>query len=213
MESVTVLEQPKLFLEERIERIKLEHIEKINDRDGLRELPENESLFKCPHCRYIFDIFEPQCAPILTMLCNKDDVVCPNCGMNGSDLMCRVDAYSVFLKIYDITSCRKGVTIPGVEICPICDRAMCPDCYNHDCVALSRVTGYIQSVDGWNIGKKQELIDRKRYDIGRNGDTTFAKKVERTKNKNTKKEELRDKITERPRLLREGQQYLNKYLA
>lgn len=208
MESVTVLEQPKASLK-RIEIV--EHVEKINDRYELKELPENISMFKCPHCRYIFDIFEPQCAPILTMLCDKEDIVCPNCGMNGLELMCKVDSYSVYIKMNDIVSCRRGVAIPGVEICPVCDRAMCPRCFNHDCVALSRVTGYIQSVDGWNVAKKQELLDRKRYDINRDGDTTFAKKVERTKNKNTKKEELRNKREERPRLLREGQRCLSIY--
>jgi len=31
---------------------------------------------------------------------------------------------------------------------------------------LSRVTGYIQAVSGWNEGKKQELKDRKRYGWG-----------------------------------------------
>ncbi|MCK4458686.1 MAG: hypothetical protein KAU52_03060 [Methanosarcinales archaeon] len=28
---------------------------------------------------------------------------------------------------------------------------------------LSRVTGYLQAVSGWNAAKKQELEDRKRY--------------------------------------------------
>jgi ribonucleoside-triphosphate reductase len=28
---------------------------------------------------------------------------------------------------------------------------------------LSRITGYLQSVEGWNRGKRQELKDRKRY--------------------------------------------------
>jgi ribosome-binding protein aMBF1 (putative translation factor) len=29
----------------------------------------------------------------------------------------------------------------------------------------SRITGYYQNVEGWNLGKRKELKDRKRYDI------------------------------------------------
>jgi anaerobic ribonucleoside-triphosphate reductase len=32
-------------------------------------------------------------------------------------------------------------------------------------IQLSRVTGYIGDVKGWNAGKQQELKDRKRYDM------------------------------------------------
>ncbi|MCK4811705.1 MAG: hypothetical protein KAS74_05485 [Methanosarcinales archaeon] len=31
---------------------------------------------------------------------------------------------------------------------------------------LSRVTGYLQAVSGWNAAKRQELEDRKRYGGG-----------------------------------------------
>ncbi len=41
----------------------------------------------------------------------------------------------------------------------------CPNCNSTNIEHLSRVTGYIQAVSGWNAAKKQELMDRKRYDI------------------------------------------------
>ena len=55
--------------------------------------------------------------------------------------------------------------VQGIEYCPICGHAMCPVCKNHNVEQLSRVTGYISSVGGWNDSKKQELKDRQRYQI------------------------------------------------
>ncbi|SES78775.1 ribonucleoside-triphosphate reductase class III catalytic subunit [Methanococcoides vulcani] len=39
----------------------------------------------------------------------------------------------------------------------------CENCGSDNVEQLSRVTGYIQAVGGWNAAKKQELEDRKRY--------------------------------------------------
>jgi len=39
----------------------------------------------------------------------------------------------------------------------------CPRCGSENVEQMSRVTGYIQAVSGWNAAKKQELKDRKRY--------------------------------------------------
>ena len=39
----------------------------------------------------------------------------------------------------------------------------CPRCGSDHLEYLSRVTGYLQSVSGWNEAKKQELMDRNRY--------------------------------------------------
>ena len=39
----------------------------------------------------------------------------------------------------------------------------CPRCGSDHLEYLSRVTGYLQSVSGWNEAKKQELKDRNRY--------------------------------------------------
>ena len=59
--------------------------------------------------------------------------------------------------------------VPGLSTCPICGHAMCPVCSNHSVSQISRVTGYMSSVDGWNEAKKQELKDRRRNNItGRN---------------------------------------------
>lgn len=40
---------------------------------------------------------------------------------------------------------------------------ICPKCKSENVQHLSRITGYLQSVEGWNKGKRQELLDRKRY--------------------------------------------------
>ncbi len=40
--------------------------------------------------------------------------------------------------------------------------------FDHGGKALShysRITGYVQSIDNWNKGKRQEFLDRKRYTI------------------------------------------------
>ena len=53
--------------------------------------------------------------------------------------------------------------VAGIAYCPTCGKPMCPVCHRHNVSQLSRVTGYIQEVGGWNKGKQQELMDRKRY--------------------------------------------------
>ena len=53
----------------------------------------------------------------------------------------------------------------GTAKCPVCGHYMCPNCYSHACDILSRVTGYMQIVSGWNTAKKQEFEDRERYDL------------------------------------------------
>jgi len=68
------------------------------------------------------------------------------------------------LKALDRPACMS--TVPGIAFCPQCGEAICPVCGRHGVVQLSRVTGYIGSVSGWNEGKKQELKDRKRYALG-----------------------------------------------
>jgi anaerobic ribonucleoside-triphosphate reductase len=39
----------------------------------------------------------------------------------------------------------------------------CPNCSSRELDHISRITGYLQAVSGWNSAKKQELKDRKRY--------------------------------------------------
>jgi hypothetical protein len=137
-----------------------------NDREDvyemLRSLPENKTMYKCMCCNYIFDTSQGGYANILMIL--RGHAYCPRCGMKNPELMCKVDAYSVVLKLKGF-KCGNGDIVAGAELCPVCNRSFCPKCHNHSVVALSRVTGYVQSVDGWNNGKKQELKDRQRYAI------------------------------------------------
>jgi anaerobic ribonucleoside-triphosphate reductase len=55
--------------------------------------------------------------------------------------------------------------ISGIEYCPLCGKAVCPECGSHDVTQISRVTGYLQDVSGWNASKQQELKDRMRYSV------------------------------------------------
>jgi len=50
--------------------------------------------------------------------------------------------------------------------CPLCGNPVCPDCMNHKVDQLSRVTGYMAAVSGYNVAKKQEFKDRTRHNIG-----------------------------------------------
>ena len=53
--------------------------------------------------------------------------------------------------------------VPTTTVCPICGNPVCPDCMNHNVEIISRVTGYLSTVSGWNEAKKQEFEDRNRY--------------------------------------------------
>ena len=53
--------------------------------------------------------------------------------------------------------------VEGVAFCDVCDAPMCPICGCHNVAQISRVTGYISDVGGWNESKRQELKDRVRY--------------------------------------------------
>jgi anaerobic ribonucleoside-triphosphate reductase len=55
--------------------------------------------------------------------------------------------------------------VPGIDYCGLCGNPMCPVCKRHLVTQLSRVTGYIQDVSGWNRAKQQELRDRKKYSL------------------------------------------------
>lgn len=66
--------------------------------------------------------------------------------------------YFAFTK--DMTVCMNDFHVAGGLL------DTCPNCKSDNVEHLSRVTGYIQAVDGWNNGKKQELKDRRRYGAG-----------------------------------------------
>lgn len=80
--------------------------------------------------------------------------VCPHCGQMNLKKMCARDH----------CNCTHDV-IPSVAYCPDCGEGMCPICGSHDVNQISRVTGYMSDVTGWNAGKRQELLDRKKYNL------------------------------------------------
>ena len=53
--------------------------------------------------------------------------------------------------------------VEGVAFCDKCGAPMCPVCGCHNVSQISRVTGYLSDVAGWNAAKQQELRDRTRY--------------------------------------------------
>ncbi len=58
----------------------------------------------------------------------------------------------------DMTVCLSCYKVnPGLK-------DQCPGCGSEDIEHISRITGYLQAVSGWNGAKRQELKDRKRYD-------------------------------------------------
>lgn len=101
--------------------------------------------FKCHVCHVVFREDQMENAG-----------VCPNCGAtSGIEAMCPMDH----------THCTCGDVIEGLAYCPICKRAMCPVCGCHDVIQVSRVTGYLADVSGWNEGKQAELRNRHRYNV------------------------------------------------
>lgn len=56
-------------------------------------------------------------------------------------------------------------TVPLTMNCPLCGNPCCPECMNHKVEQLSRVTGYLSTVGNWGAAKKQEFIDRQRYNV------------------------------------------------
>lgn len=59
-------------------------------------------------------------------------------------------------------NCPGETVVDLIATCKVCGEPMCPDCSNHNVHQLSRVTGYLSNVSGWNAAKKQELKDRNR---------------------------------------------------
>ena len=80
--------------------------------------------------------------------------VCPVCGNVHLTEMCPNDT----------CTCTHS-PMGGIAFCEICGEPVCPICGAHDVVQLSRITGYIQDVSGWNAGKRKELELRRRYAV------------------------------------------------
>lgn len=102
----------------------------------------NMIKYKCHNCLLIIDetvILPENRCPICKEICIK---MCERDHCNCSHDMVETIAY-----------------------CPVCGAACCPKCGCHDVTQISRVTGYLQEVNGWNAGKQQELKDRTRYNV------------------------------------------------
>ena len=83
------------------------------------------------------------------------DVNCPNCNIDlALKPMCSRD---------NIT-CNHDI-VDSLAYCPDCGEPMCPICGCHDVSQISRITGYMGDVAGFNAGKAQELKDRHRVNI------------------------------------------------
>lgn len=77
---------------------------------------------------------------------------------------------STFLRhAYDDTSCRQLVFTPEFTICWECGALQrgigeqCSACDSADVDGISRITGYLSRISGWNKGKLGELHERHRY--------------------------------------------------
>lgn len=94
--------------------------------------------YKCSNCKVVFEAEEPLCP-----ICNSSEAVREMCAR-------------------DHCNCNHDV-IPTIAYCPDCGAPMCPECGSHDVSQVSRVTGYLADVAGFNAAKRQELKDRVRY--------------------------------------------------
>lgn len=103
----------------------------------LEDIPVAERRYKCYTCHLIVP-----------------ETPCPKCGEEHLQIMCPLDH----------CQCSHEI-MSGIEYCPLCGAPVCPLCGSHDVVQISRVTGYLQDVSGWNAGKQQELKDRVRYTV------------------------------------------------
>lgn len=117
----------------------------------LEKLPDDLKRFKCPIC----------------MCAGFTEPTCPDCGNEHNVLMCPLDH----------CNCHHLIT-EQLAYCPICDQPMCPDCGTHDVFQLTRITGYINDIGGFNKGKAQEVKDRHRVLLATNteGDETIPDK-------------------------------------
>lgn len=105
----------------------------------LNEIPEDKKKWKCHTC--------------YTILKNSEliDKKCPICGEPQLIQMCPLDH----------NGCGHDV-VSSILICPVCAQPVCPVCGDHSVVAITRVTGYLQDLSGFNAAKKQEVRDRVR---------------------------------------------------
>jgi len=120
-------------------------------------LPGELKRYKCHTCKTILHqkdtverVIQEKQGPWTV---DKTIKACPECGGEIVE-MCPLDHCNCSHEILET-----------ITYCPLCSAPICPECGSHDVVQISRVTGYLQEVGGWNAGKQQELKDRTRYDV------------------------------------------------
>jgi len=92
----------------------------------------------------------------------SDTPTCKTCGNINTNKMCENDNIEAYIKGKSFWCDHKAYEI---KFCPICGEPICPKCECHDVSQVSRVTGYLSNVNGWNSGKIEELKQRKHYNI------------------------------------------------
>lgn len=105
-----------------------------------------EKKYKCHLCHLILSEDMIEFTP-------EGVAICKTCKQRVAD-MCPIDH----------CHCSHAV-IAGLVSCPLCGEPMCPECGSHDVAQISRVTGYLAEVSGWNPAKRAELKDRVRVNL------------------------------------------------
>ena len=87
------------------------------------------------------------------LVINADDLADGNCPVCGDPVqpMC----------VLDHCHCSHDI-VESLAYCEVCGSAICPICGCHDVSQISRITGYMSEISGWNAAKQQELQDRHR---------------------------------------------------
>ena len=91
----------------------------------------------------------------------EENPICPECGEKQVAKRCSADPYGGCKCLPEDTS--------SIAYCKVCGKPVCPTCGDHNVVQISRVTGYLADVAGWNAGKAQELKDRTRTPVSGEG--------------------------------------------
>jgi hypothetical protein len=113
----------------------------------MEQIPTSFKRYKCHTCYKILD---------------NEDLIggkCPCCGEPHLREMCPIDH----------NGCGHDVTV-GAVYCSVCGQPVCGVCGDHSVVVISRVTGYLSDVAGWNNAKKAELQDRVRVNLNQSNE-------------------------------------------
>jgi hypothetical protein len=114
----------------------------------LQLIPPEQKRYKCWLCNNIL---------------NFEDLI------DGKCPECKETAGLVEKCPIDHNGC--GHTIESsIAYCPVCGETVCPVCGDHNVVVVSRVTGYLSDVAGWNNAKKAELKDRIRVNLNQSNE-------------------------------------------